>query len=1244
MRRGYLKWKKKSAVSQPAGFGLMALAGGSAGGGSDREGMELPASDHPLTPHDELVFLLHSAAEVEHALLVQYLYAAFSFGDPTRRTIESGGDLCPARHKAVFGSGGWNETITQIAREEMGHLLTVQNILRVIGGPLNMEREDFPFRGDFYPFPLTLESATKDSLAKYVAAEMPESPAPHDYPLMNEILLRAKLANEGAVNRVGNLYAKIIALAEKLTPDDFRPETADQLQGNWGGQVKDETSLPLDKRLIMGVTFRGTGSEAKQRVLAALRTIAEQGEGPDTSSIPDPTDSHFDLFYKIYRDFPESNPRYGVVKWHAALPVPLHPTTNPDTLGDAEQEDGRITDDGSRAWAHTFNARYRILLMSILHSLSVDRTQHPREYSTLNHWIFREMLQFLRPISNVLTRLPRQSPNIFEAGRAATAGAPFELPYSLNLPDQEVDRWRMHRDVVESSMLVGDQLPLTDDPASQTLQEQLRQADADSLWEIAKYSQQRVRAPRIFFQGEFRTNVATANNNDANFLDTVFVKVLTQGMTDDAFRAWLKDVPAPGGRIRSGWNLFGDNEFSFENVTITAVETTDGSLVSNDPLVGQPVQLDGVMVDLNPEAVIDTQIFAKQLIAGTVSSVSGKPNVLHSRWLSFGRNQTIRGPKGASAVFRSVIPINTLHWSAIESDLLEQLRHAVAVAGGGLAIEFCTYFTGAKLSNAELLAKYQAGEEVENPAFGRIVGCLSPATASDLTTIPAGRRLNPTEPAAGQPAAIGPAFADVDPVNRVIRLNLITAIPEKDETLAKADFGTLTLQARRSTDVVSLGSVAYDQATYEATAGQVRVSFPQAADTIVADGLLEIVSSQTGGAILSEVEWVFESDERNQYVEVGTPGQITLRGLHRGQVPTTDLELRVSEYVELDVPAQGADQIVTLPATVNVQKGRAEVPFQFSGPGTRRMVFDLPASPVGPVNGITAAFANVRSLPVDDYDGVADADVTFAKVYDEILRYYHLIHPAMSALFPLNDEATVKSFASGILERINPSLHDDVRYMPRTRDLSAGKRKLLERWCRKVLPTPGTGRFSAIKKILDESVNNENFGGPHGPFWRSQTRNQFVSFEVPIGGGRPPVPLLVVGDAAASNLIKALKGEPPFGNGQEFPRMPFGFAPLPPEKIAIVEQWINDDCPDDTPGGPGGSLSFERDIKSLFRPQDVQVMKNIAHFDLSKFEDVAARADDIHARVADGSMPCDGAWPAEQVAKFKLWIDQGKQP
>ena len=36
--------------------------------------------DPELAPRDTAIYLLHTAAEVEHALMIQYLYAAYSLG------------------------------------------------------------------------------------------------------------------------------------------------------------------------------------------------------------------------------------------------------------------------------------------------------------------------------------------------------------------------------------------------------------------------------------------------------------------------------------------------------------------------------------------------------------------------------------------------------------------------------------------------------------------------------------------------------------------------------------------------------------------------------------------------------------------------------------------------------------------------------------------------------------------------------------------------------------------------------------------------------------------------------------------------------------------------------------------------------------------------------------------------------------------------------------------------------------
>ena len=71
-------------------------------------------------------------------------------------------------------------------------------------------------------------------------------------------------------------------------------------------------------------------------------------------------------------------------------------------------------------------------------------------------------------------------------------------------------------------------------------------------------------------------------------------------------------------------------------------------------------------------------------------------------------------------------------------------------------------------------------------------------------------------------------------------------------------------------------------------------------------------------------------------------------------------------------------------------------------------------------------------------------------------------------------------------------------------------------------------------------------------------------------------------------------------------------------------------------------VTYVADIKPLFRPRDVGAMKRFGPFDLSKYEDVVTHADNILARLKDGDMPCDGAWPPEKIALFAQWISDGK--
>jgi hypothetical protein len=109
------------------------------------------------------------------------------------------------------------------------------------------------------------------------------------------------------------------------------------------------------------------------------------------------------------------------------------------------------------------------------------------------------------------------------------------------------------------------------------------------------------------------------------------------------------------------------------------------------------------------------------------------------------------------------------------------------------------------------------------------------------------------------------------------------------------------------------------------------------------------------------------------------------------------------------------------------------------------------------------------------------------------------------------------------------------------------------------------GRFQRVLEILDEAIGGPDADiGVHGPFWRGLTREQFVTKQVRQRS------LLTVGDGAGSNLVRALRGEAPFGAdlqeppaGAIFSRMPAGLPAVAPESIAFIKGWIDDGCPDD---------------------------------------------------------------------------------
>ncbi len=395
-----------------------------------------------FNPRQYAILLLQVAASIEHALMIEYLYAAHSLG----------GSGVSTSHQTEVAQ--WREIILGIAKEEMGHLMTIQNILRCVGGPLSLEREDYPWDSEFYPFPFRLEPLTRQSLAKFVYSE---SPAPDIFtgPEANEILtLALQGAGNGTVHRVGALYSRLELLFKdsELIPDSaFREETF-PFQANWdewgrgyqagargsamGGAMPQTPNL-----LILPVT-------ARTDVLNALDQVATQGEANPTAD--DSAPSHFARFLRIFREFPHDG------SWSPTRDVAINPVVVDQNGSIAhEHESTIITHQEAMKWAHLLNLRYRLLLVNLLHSfeypsnLSENSQFTPR--GLLIHSTFGEMYN-LRALTEILMQTP------LSPGSSQFAGPPFQMPYTMRLPVDGVDKWNVHLDLLETSRELMDEL------------------------------------------------------------------------------------------------------------------------------------------------------------------------------------------------------------------------------------------------------------------------------------------------------------------------------------------------------------------------------------------------------------------------------------------------------------------------------------------------------------------------------------------------------------------------------------------------------------------------------------------------------------------------------------------------------------------------------------------------------------------------------------------------------------------
>ena len=114
------------------------------------------------------MYTLAKAAELEHLIICQYLYAAFSL----KRKPSEG---LPRRARARPSTAG-RRTLLPIAEQEMLHLALVQNLLTAVGAGPHLARPNFPVPPRAFPARIQIELLPfgEEALRHFAFLERPE--------------------------------------------------------------------------------------------------------------------------------------------------------------------------------------------------------------------------------------------------------------------------------------------------------------------------------------------------------------------------------------------------------------------------------------------------------------------------------------------------------------------------------------------------------------------------------------------------------------------------------------------------------------------------------------------------------------------------------------------------------------------------------------------------------------------------------------------------------------------------------------------------------------------------------------------------------------------------------------------------------------------------------------------------------------------------------------------------------------
>ena len=365
-----------------------------------------------LEHREALIYTLGKAAELEHLIMLQYLYAGFSLKQSVREGL-SQEQLAPVQR--------WRRTLLSIGGQEMLHLALVQNLLTAVGAAPRLTRPNFPLPPSSYPAGVRIELLPfgEASLRHFAFLERPEGMALDDAEGFEAMAEAAALPHDEEdeivphlqeFDTIGQLYRAIQAGLEHL---EGRLGPGRLFVGPPDAQATEE-HFRWDE--LIAVTDLASAHRA-------IDTIVEQGEGARGEW----RDAHFGRLLGILDEYLAI--RAADPTFEPARPV-VFANVRPQAHGAGIPI---ITDPGTTRSMDLLNVVYEVLLQ-LLSRYFAHTDETPEQLGVLADASVGLMYEAIKPLGSVITTLPvgMDQPGV-------TAGPGFELFYQVDylLPHRE---------------------------------------------------------------------------------------------------------------------------------------------------------------------------------------------------------------------------------------------------------------------------------------------------------------------------------------------------------------------------------------------------------------------------------------------------------------------------------------------------------------------------------------------------------------------------------------------------------------------------------------------------------------------------------------------------------------------------------------------------------------------------------------------------------------------------------------